>query len=362
MKNITIYRNSILAFAVGLTLLGCGSDKRKKQEKSETVTVSVAEVEIGDTSTIMAGSGQVTAVNSATLSTRMMGHVEKLPVKIGQKVKKGDLLISINNVDLRAKRAQMDASITEANVAYTNAKKDYERFMNLFQENSASQKELDDMTARYEMAKAKLEAATQMRNEINSQFAYANIRAPFDGVVTNTFIDEGDMANPGVPLVAVESPGDFEVVAKVSESNINNIEEGMKADVHIKALDTVVSGKVTELSTSAQNTGGQYILKVLLDKSQSKILSGMYATIRLEADNGRSADALVTVPSEALVHQGQLSGIYTLGDDNTALLRWLRLGDTYGDEVEVLSGLSKGERYIVSADGKLYNGVKVSIQ
>ena len=361
MKNTTLYKNFILAIALGLTLSGCGSNE-KTQASSETVAVSVAEVETGDTSTILAGSGQVTAVNNATLSTRMMGHVEKLPVKIGQKVKKGDLLISINNADLRAKRAQVDASITEANVAYANAKKDYERFTNLFQENSASQKELDDMTARYEMAKAKLEAATQMKNEINSQFAYANIRAPFDGVVTNTFIDEGDMANPGVPLVAVESPGDFEVVAKVSENNINNIEEGMKADVHIKALDTIISGKITELSTSAQNTGGQYIMKVMLDKSQAKILSGMYATIRLETDKGHGANALVTVPSEALVHQGQLSGIYTMGDDNTALLRWLRLGDTYGNEVEVLSGLSKGERYIVSADGKLYNGVKVSIQ
>ncbi|HBU77367.1 MAG TPA: efflux RND transporter periplasmic adaptor subunit, partial [Muricauda sp.] len=199
MKNTTIYKSLMLTASLGFLLMGCGSDEKQTVDNAEAVPVTVAEVDMGDSSTILAGSGQIKAVNSATLSTRIMGRVESLPVKIGQKVNKGDLLISINNVDLRAKKAQVEASITEAQVAFNNAKKDYERFQNLFRENSASQKELDDMTARYEMAKARLEAAKQMKNEVNSQFAYANIRSPFSGVVTNTYIDEGDMANPGVP-------------------------------------------------------------------------------------------------------------------------------------------------------------------
>ncbi len=362
MKNTTIYKNAFMALALGFTLASCGSDKEQKQDGGPAVPVTVAEVETGDSNTILAGSGQINALNNATLSTRMMGYVESLPVKIGQKVNKGDLLISINNVDLRAKKAQVEASITEATVAFNNAKKDYERFQNLFNENSASQKELDDMTARYEMAKARLESANQMKNEVNSQFAYANIRAPFSGVVTNTYIDEGDMANPGVPLVSVESPGGFEVVAKVAESNITGIQVGTKALIQVKALDTIVTGKVTELSASAQNTGGQYLMKVQLDQTDTKILSGMYASIRLETEQESNGSDIVTVPSKALIHKGQLSGVYTLGQDNVALLRWLRLGETYGDEVEVLSGLSKGETYIVSAEGKLYNGAKVTIQ
>ena len=363
MKNTTIYKSIILTVSLGLTLMGCGSDEKQTVDTSAAVPVTVADVDMGDSSTILAGSGQIKAVNSATLSTRMMGYVESLPVKIGQKVNKGDLLISINNGDLRAKKAQVEASITEATVAFNNAKKDYERFQNLFKESSASQKELDDMTARYEMAKARLEAANQMKNEVNSQFAYADIRAPFSGVVTNTFIKKGDMANPGVPLVAVESPGTgFEVEAKVAENNISGIKVGTKAQILVKALDTTITGKVSELSASAQNTGGQYLMKVALDKTDAKILSGMYATVILETENESNGKAVVTVPSAALVHKGQLTGVYTLGQDNVALLRWLRLGENYGDEVEVLSGLSQGEQYIVSAEGKLYNGAKVSIQ
>jgi len=363
MKNTTIYKSFMLTVSLGLILMGCGSDNKQTADTTAAVPVTIGEVTIGDSSTILAGSGQIKAVNSANLSTRMMGHVESIPVKIGQKVNKGDLLISINNVDLRAKKAQVEASITEAQVAFNNAKKDYERFQNLFNESSASQKELDDMTARYEMAKARLEAANQMKNEVNSQFAYANIRAPFNGVVTNTYIDEGDMANPGVPLVSVESPTTgFEVEAKVAENSISAIEVGTKAHILVKALNTTIAGKVSELSASAQNTGGQYVMKVSLDDTDAKILSGMYATVRLEAEMESDGKTVVTVPSEALVHKGQLTGVYTLGQDNVALLRWLRLGESYGDEVEVLSGLSQGDQYIVSAEGKLYNGAKVSIQ
>ena len=71
---------------------------------------------------------------------------------------------------------------------------------------------------------------------------------------------------------------------------------------------------------------------------------------------------VVLIPVDALVTKGQLSGVYTVSESNTALLRWLRLGRTFGDQIEVLSGLSANESYIISADGKLYNGVNVTIQ
>ena len=67
------------------------------------------------------------------------------------------------------------------------------------------------------------------------------------------------------------------------------------------------------------------------------------------------------VPLSAIEHKDQLTGLYTIGTNNTALLRWVRLGKTYGDQVEVLSGLEKNEPFIVSAAGKLYNGIPVKI-
>ena len=354
-----------ITFPLGVlvvTAMACGDNDKKAIVQKDPIPVKVAKVNSSAEGFFNAGSGQITATNSATLSTRMMGFVDRIPVKVGQKVAKGQLLVAIKNADLHAKKAQVEASILEAKAGFQNAEKDYQRFVNLFSQNSASQKELDDMTSRFEMAKARYEAARQMMNEVDAQFAYANISAPFSGVVTNTHVDEGAMANPGMPLVSVEAPGAFEIEAKVAENYINQLKVGADADVFVKALNTSVKGKLTELSSSAQFSGGQYIAKVLLENPPKELLSGMFASVSFPMENQQKTSSKVSVPKSALVERGQLVGIYTVGPEDTAILRWVRLGKSFGDEVEVLSGLSADETYIASTEGKLFNGAKLTIQ
>lgn len=358
-KNIYI-TTIILAF---LTLASCrNNDKPMANENVEPIPVKVNKVSSNSNQSFLTASGKIEAVNSANLSTRMMGFVNKILVKVGDKVNKGQLLISINNSELQAKRAQVEASITQAKAAFNNAQKDYVRFKNLFAENSASQKELDDITAHFEIAKANLEAAEQMKNEVNAQFAYVNISAPFSGIITNIFIDEGDMANPGMTLISMEAPDYFEVTSVVPESDISKIKSGIEVDVHVKSIGKSIKGKVTEVSSSAANTGGQYLVKVNLGKTSKDIFSGMYVTVKFPIEKSINTNNTVLIPKDALITYGQLSGVYTVGQNSTAVLRWLRLGNSFGDQVEVLSGLSFDESYIISSKGKLFNGVKVSIQ
>ena len=353
---------TILTLSIVLLMASCGSkDKNVTNDNSQTILVSVKDVTTNDNTPFLAVNGKVQAKNTANLSTRIMGFVNKVPVNIGEKVEKGQLLVSINSTDLQAKKAQIEANITEATAAYNNAEKDYYRFKNLFEEQSASQKELDDITAHFEMAKARLEAAKQMRNEINAQFAYTNIIAPFSGIITHKTVEKGDMANPGQLLISMETPGDFEVMALVPETEIAQIKKGTKVVVDVKSINTSITGKVTEVSTSASKTGGQYLVKIDLDKTDDNILSGMYTTVRFPIEH-KSQSSMILVPKDAIISQGQLSGIYTVSQSNTAILRWLRLGRTFGNEVEVLSGLSSGESYIIASEGKLYNGVKIRVQ
>ena len=345
-------------------LTSCGGDKKEQITKEPAIAVKVSGVSENNNSPFVTASGKIEAENSANLSTRMMGYVTKVHVKVGQKVGAGQLLVSINNTDLQAKKAQVDASILQATAGYNNAKKDYDRFVNLFKQQSASQKELDDMTARYEMAKAGLEGAKQMRNEVMAQFSYSNITAPFSGTVTNTFVKEGDMANPGRPLVSVEGASRLQVTAMVSENDIASIKKGMAVKVLVKSSNTTINGKVSEVSMSATNTGGQYLVKINLDKTDSSVLSGMFVNVQFPVANKTQTTPTerVLVPETALVKQGQLTGIYTIGTGNVAILRWLRVGKNFGNQVEVLSGLSANDQYIVSAEGKLYNGALVTIQ
>ncbi len=350
-----------------LVLTSCGGDKKEPIANNETgIPVKVSGIATGTNGEFVTASGKIEAENSANVSTRMMGYVTKVHVKVGQKVSAGQLLISVNNTDLQAKKAQVEASILQATAGYTNAKKDYDRFVALFAQQSASQKEVDDMTSRYEMAKAGLEGAKQMRNEVMAQFSYSNITAPFSGEVTNTFVKEGDMANPGMPLVSIEGASHLQVTAMVSESDITSIKNEMNVKVLVKSTNQEISGKVVEVSGSAKNTGGQYLVKVNLNTTGSNVLSGMFVNVQFPIANKpqvkKSQSDKVVVPQSALVQQGQLTGIYTIGNKNRAILRWLRIGKTFGNQVEVLSGLSANEQYIVSAEGKLYNGAKISIQ
>ncbi|MCX2741444.1 efflux RND transporter periplasmic adaptor subunit [Pontibacter anaerobius] len=354
-----LYILSILGAVTFLSSCG-GSEHVSKPDAQSAVEVSVVSPS-GTNHTFVTASGKVEAVNSATLSTRNMGYINRIKVKIGDEVRKGQLLISINNTDLQAKRAQVNAGITEATVAYENAAKDYQRFKALFADNSATQKELDDMTANYEMAKARLDGARQMKNEINAQFAYANITAPFDGVVTGKFVEVGDMANPGAPLLSIEAPGKYQVTASVPESEISAIQTGAAVKVLVKSIDKTLSGKVTEISTSAIHSGGQYLVKIALDDTDARVLSGMYASVQFPTSNSNVPNN-VLVPADAIVALGDLTGIYTPSEQNTAILRWVRVGRSFGNEVEVLSGLGANEKYIARADGKLYNGAHITIK
>ena len=352
----------IATIALVLLITSCSNDTTKKAPNTTPVVVTV-NTPLAASNSFLTASGKIEAVQNANLSTRMMGFVNNVHVKVGDKVKQGQLLVSINSADISAQKAQVSASITEATAAFKNAEKDYNRFKALYNDNSASQKEMDDMTAHYEMAKARLEAANQMKNQVNAQLSYSNITAPFSGVITGKYINKGDMANPGMPLISMETPGQYQVIAMVPESEITKITNGIEVKVLVKSTNQLIPGKVTEVSTSTKNTGGQYLVKVLLNKTSANLLSGMFTSVQFPIEkNTDTINGLFLIPKSALVQQGQLTGIYTIGNENTAILRWLRLGKSFGDDVEVLSGLSNNEQYVVTAEGKLYNGAKVTIQ
>lgn len=353
--------NTLLGFLF-LVFYACNTKSSEPTgDNSPVVSVQVNTVSAENNIDFLTASGVIQAKKTANMSTRRMGYIEEVRVQVGQSVKKGDLLIRINNSDLSAKQAQINASIAEAEAAFNNAERDYQRFQNLFEANSATHKEMDDIQANYEMAKARLETAKQMKNEINAEFAYVHITAAFDGVITSRNAEVGDMANPGIPLLSMEGKGEYEVVASIPESEITKVKTGIEVKVVVKSLGAEISGKVSEVSSSAIQTGGQYAVKIALEKTDADILSGMYVSLRFPVENTDEVTAIL-IPKSALVHRDELIGIYTISHANTAILRWLRLGRSYGEKVEVLSGLKAGEKYILSAESKLTNGTRVIIK
>lgn len=353
----------IVAF-IGLTFLtSCGKTENKVPPVGNPVKVTVSHTGENADASLIQASGKLVAKNAVNISTRVMGYITHLNAQVGQNITAGQLLVEINSSDIRAKSGQADAQILQAQANFNNAKKDYQRFQNLFKENSASQKELDDTHTRFEMAKAALESARQMKNEASSQFQYTRITAPISGTVTAKFADQGDLANPGMPILTIESPSQLQAELLVSGQNIDLIKQGQQVQILVKSVNKSVSGVVSEIGKSA--VGGQYVVKVNLSQS-SGLLPGMFVNgqfpVKSLANLNQPLQNRITIPQSALVQNGQLTGVYVVSSENTAILRWLKVGKIVGGQVEVLAGLRPADTYISSSQGRLYNGVKVIVQ
>ncbi len=368
--NMTIYlqRTLLLFLTFGVFLFSACSTKQDKEVVSKNIdspiVVKMSGPSVTEQQSIEA-SGQIEAAQTANISTRVMGYITKLNVKVGDHVSSGQVLGNISNQDILAKKAQSNAMVSEAEASLKNARKDYDRYTNLSQQQSASAKEMDNITLLYNAAQSRLEGAKQARNEINAMLEYTVLKAPFSGVITQKLADAGSMANPGMPILTIEQTGSYQVSASVAESEISGVNLGATAILTIKALHKIISGTVSQLNRSSQFTGGQYIIKVAIPANEKiGLYAGMYVNVSIPLKtviaNKAGGDAVI-VPVSSIVNKDQLTGLYTVSNNNTALLRWVRLGKIVGSNVEVLSGLNKDESFIISAEGKLYNGVPVKV-
>lgn len=348
---------TVLAFQI----ISCsGKKEATTDDNTKRISVTVSTPFTNEQQVILA-SGQIESAQTANLSTRMMGRITNMYVKVGDRVRKGQVLATISDEDIRAKKLQADAVIAETDAALISAQKDYDRFSSLYKQQSATAKELDNVTMQYNAAKARVIAAKQMKNEVNAMLSYNTITAPFSGVVTQKLAEAGSISNPGMPILVIEQSGILQVSATVAESDISQVRLGDEAIVLVKSTGETFKGKISQINTSSQFTGGQYIIKISVPETEKHgLFSGMFVNVSIPLKaNQNSARDVVTIPSSAIINRDELTGIYTVSNNNTALLRWIRTGKKIGNNVEVLSGLSKDEKFVLSSESKLYNGAPV---
>lgn len=345
------------------SLAGCTHDQDTKEDRknNEPIVVVIDKPSRASMGGINA-SGQIEALNSISISTRLMGRITKIYVKVGDNVKQGQLLAAISSEDLTAKKAQADAQIAGAQAELATARKDFDRYNTLFSRQSATASELDNATLRLKGATARLEASQQMRREIDASDSYAHLSAPFTGVVTQKLMDEGSLATPGTPILALGQNGILRVSTTVAENDIPRIRKGDKAVISIRSTGTIATGFISEIGISSA-AAGQYPVKINLPPDiQKNVYAGMYVNVFIPLKEQGAADSqnkTVLIPRSALLHKDQLTGIYTIGNNHTALLRWIRTGKEIGDSIEVLSGLGPGESFILKASDRLYDGAPI---
>jgi RND family efflux transporter MFP subunit len=366
MKFINKIKKTFIYFISTSIIFYSCSNNETQNEKSDTtkaiVVITKKPYIINETSVEL--SGQIESKQSAQLSTRFMGYITQFNVQIGDYVKKGELLIKISNDELIAKNAQVKELIKEAEHAYEIAKKDYERYTTLYENKSATLKELENAKMHLESMHSKLNAAKEMQNEVAASFQYVNITAPFNGIITQKYSEQGALANPGMPLLTIEGNEGYQVTTSVSEKEISKLKLNQEALIYIESLDKKYVGIISQISNSSQSNSGLYMVKLMLkDWSKTKLYSGMHCKIVLNYSTNIKGNKGIEIDSSAIVQKGQLKGVYTINSSNNrALLRWIKTGSIKENKIEVLSGLTADDSYIIYSEGILSDGQSIIVK
>ncbi|MFO8231858.1 MAG: efflux RND transporter periplasmic adaptor subunit [Longimonas sp.] len=348
----------LLIIVLSASLAACGSDTPESPPEQSPVAVQVETLADTAYPKQFEYTGTVAGTERIPLSTRMMGRVDAVLAEEGTQVEEGQVLARISSDDMRAQRRQVESQKREAEAALSNARTQFARLDTLLQRGSATQQAYDAAEAEYERAQAQVEALDNRLDEIDDGLSYTTITAPAPGIVVDKRIEQGAMASPGQPLLMLEVSRLLEVRTQVPERAINRVATGDTVRVVVPALSDTLSGNVNEVNPSADPASRQFRMRVVLHDPPASVKSGMYAQVLHESGD----EHLLTVPTESLVERGQLTGVYTVTDDNYALLRWVRTGTPRGNRVVVLSGLQTGDRYVRSAEGRLHDGRPVTVQ
>ena len=351
----TVSLSALLVLTLTLTACG-GSEEPASPSEMEPVSVETAVVEAASVTEMLRYSGTIQGTRRVPLSTKMMGTVTELSVEEGDRVSKGETLIRVRSQNVRAQKRQVEARLREAEAALTNAKTNFERIQALYEKDSATEKEFDDAKTAYERAQARVDALKNQLDEIEDTLTYATVTSPIDGYVVEKRSEEGALAAAGQPLLVVETIDDLKAVVQVPSADINRFSVGDEVTVEIGAAgDVTRTGRVTQVNPAGNYATRQFQVQVRLDRGQDRsVKSGMYAEVLLPRGETRA----ITVPEQSVVERGQLAGVYAV-KDSTALLRWVRTGKRYGDRIEILSGLSEGETYILNGRQRLLDGQPV---
>lgn len=282
----------------------------------------------------------VLAIEHATISTRVAASVEAVRVQEGQRVTRGQMLVSLSDADLRG-------ALSAAKTALDTAASHERRIRTLLAQDAATPSELEMATSQRAQAAAALVAA-------EANLAYAQLRAPFGGTVQARRVEPGDLVGPGQPLLVLEGDA-LELQASLSEAEAKGLALGAK--VRFKADETSGTAIVTALTPGGDPVSHRRGVRARIQSPATGIRSGAFA--RMEVPGGGQEAARAWVPRSALVERGDLTGVF-VASGGRAELRWIAVGEPAGNGVLVRAGVRPGET-VVDVPGTLRDGQAVEV-
>jgi RND family efflux transporter MFP subunit len=363
-----VRRSLCLLLIIGFLPIGCGEKVQPGTARVKRPVirgVSVAAVVPRRIDEFTEATGTVRAARAGYVASRMMGTVTSILVREGDRVAKGQLLLTIDDSDVVQKVKAAEAGSQEAARAFESAGRNreladvtYGRYKKMYDEKAISQQEMDQFAAGKQVAGLEQERMREMQKraaavlaEAKVTLGFTRVTSPFAGQVTEKKIDVGSMAVPGMPLLTVEDASGFNAEISVDEQLAGRITVGVPVTVDIESINRQIAGRITRILPTVDPESRTFIVKVSV--SGAGLRSGLYARVKIPRG---TAKEVILAPRTALVDRGQLTGVYTVDDRGVVTYRLVRTGKEYGGDREILSGLKPKERIIVHGVEKAVDG------
>jgi RND family efflux transporter MFP subunit len=345
-----------------LVCTGCTHNPHLQPDQAAPITAKVVDVSQTESPSMISLTGVIAATQVAVISSQVFAPITAVEVREGDAVRPGEVLVRLSSVPLQAAVEQAQAQLLAAQKqqAAAEAQRDlaaqtYARYSILNQRHSITPQEFDQVKAQLDAANAQVQAAAAQSSAAQAAIrqsqatnGYTVIRAPFSGIVTRKYVDAGSMASPGIPLLQIEDAREHEADIQVNESVLRDIHAGEQVKVDVNGSPDPVRGKVREIVPSGDPAAHTFTVKVGLPVSRG-IYSGMTANVLLPT----TKQLAICIPKSAIRRRGQLDSVLLLDRNSVAQIRYVTLGREHGDAVEIVSGLSNGDRILARPEDAL---------
>ncbi|WP_394971038.1 efflux RND transporter periplasmic adaptor subunit [uncultured Croceitalea sp.] len=359
-------RYNLLILLIVLAFSSCKEEEKKKEEVLRPVNYQV--VGTSDAQKIRSFSGTAKSSDAIGLSFRSGGIITRVNHWKGAKVKKGDIIARLDNVEANLAYEQSVSALNSANSAMKTAKSALDRVKNLYEKGSQSLSEYEQAKNSYQSALDQFESAKRNKSIQATQVGYGIIKAPKDGVIAWTDGAVDERVASGHQFAMLNAGDDMKIEVGLSESLINKVNVGMPTKLEFSSLEKgSFDGIVIEVSPSIDENSSTYITAIGITNPSPDIKPGMAANVTFNFSTGEeTSDNTLVVPVKAVGEDGNGNYVFIIEseDDETGIAKkqTIEVGELTSDGFKIKSGLNGGEKIATAGLQTLLDGQKVRLQ
>ena len=362
------YRSVVLALSFITLASGCADEQEEVKLEAPLRQVRSIEISAAAEDYTRSFSGTLHASQETSLSFKVSGTINDIAVKVGDRVKKGDVIARLDPSTYELQAQRSSALLTEAEATLRNAKAEYARAQQLYEDGNVSRSQLDDARASSESAGAAVQSVRKALEIDRLELSYTKLTAEDDCSIASVDADEGENIAQGTQIFFAACGDDLEVQLDIPESVIASISENAEVEVAFSAIkDQVYKGVVSEVGVSSVDSGTTFpVTVVITDENTSRLKAGLSADVAFSITNGGAKSAAIVVPPFTLGEDqtGRYAFVLQSTEDGTALVRRqpVVVGNVLAEGIEVLEGLEPGTRVVTAGVSVLRDGMKVLYQ